>query len=112
MEEIARYDLQIYRGKTYRKDGRIRIDGEPLDLTACMIEAQIRPEENSPKLIAEFEIDRADQEDGYFSMNLDSETTAAIPNGIYYWDLKVIDPDGDVNYYVHGRTVIGGRVTE
>ena len=110
-EDRARVDLTIYKGQFWKKDAWFKEDGVIMDLTGVTAEAQIRPEENSEDLIADItcEIDSAE---GHLAMSLSAAQTAAIPPGVYYWDLKMTDTEDLPDYPLFGRVHIIGRVTE
>lgn len=110
-ENRARYDLQIYKGATYRKTAWFKQNGKPFDLTGYTAAAQIRPSVNSDILTSDIacEIDLAA---AAVSLGLSAEQTALLPAGIQEWDLKMIDQNGNVAYYVYGKVFITGRVTE
>lgn len=110
-ENRARYDLQIYRGATYRKSAWFKQNGKTYDLTGYTAAAQIRPSVNSTVLTSDITCE-IDLSEGAVSLGLTAEQTALLPPGIQEWDLKMIDPNGNVAYYVYGKVFITGRVTE
>ena len=81
-----------------------------MDLTGCVVKAQIRPAENSPRLTAAFDVD-VEPAAGHVQLVLESEITAGILPGIYVWDMKLTNADGEDMYYIYGRVVVTGRVT-
>ena len=108
--ERARYDLEIYKGATFRKSGTWTIDDEPVDFTDCVIKSQIRMSENGT-LVADIDIDTIPTE-GVIMLGLSAEKTAQLTPGIYYWDLKIVDTDEIVRYDLYGKVSVTGRVTE
>ena len=108
--ERARYDLEIYKGATFRKSGTWTIDDEPVDFTDCVIKSQIRMSENGT-LVADIDIDTIPTE-GVIMLGLSAEKTAQLTPGIYYWDLKIVDADEIVKYDLYGKVSVIGRVTD
>jgi len=106
----AKKDLSCYKGQTYEQNFYFKQRGEPMDLSALTPKSQIRPNENSRTLIAEF-ICSKDAEAGKVSLSLDAFVTAALNPGIYHWDLKMVDDIGTVKYWVRGKFSVTGRVT-
>ena len=104
-------NLHCYRGQTYRQNIYFKSRGEPIDLTGVTCKAQIRPKENSPKLVTEFGCTVYGNK-GMIELYLSSETTADIKPGTYAWDLQVTNGEGDVEYYLAGNISFTGRVTE
>ena len=110
-----RYDLQIYRGADYCKDAWFKTHNQqgaeiPFDLTGYTAKAQIRPSENSQVLTQEITCD-IDAVNGKVHLEIICQDTAQIPQGIYFWDLK-LEREGSVSYYVYGKVFVEGRVTE
>ena len=108
-----RHDLTCYKGQTYSQNiyFRYKETHQPIPLDGISAEAQIRPSQNSPILTADL-ICTVYASEGKVNLSLPPETTAEIPNGFYEWDLKMTDESGDVAYYVKGKYVVTGRVTE
>lgn len=109
-ENRVRYDLEIYKGATYRKTAWFKQNKQPIDLTGYSAKAQIRPSLNSETLTVELTVE-IDLEEGAITMGIEPEITATLPQSIQEWDLQVIDPDGIVYYYIYGKVYIIGRVT-
>ena len=110
----VRYDLEVYKGQTWEQSFTFLNDGEtptPIDLTGSTAKAEIRPADNSPVLTASFVVSKEDAS-GIVYLALTSEQTASLPAGVQAWDLKIIDTNDVVNYWVKGKVVITGRVTE
>ena len=105
----AEHDLTCYKGQTYEQNLYFKQRGQPVDLTGITAKAQIRPEENSTTLIAEFAV-TIDAEAGKISLGLTDTVTAAIRDGVYFWDLKAVS-DSAVRYWVRGKFIVSGRVT-
>lgn len=104
-------DLYCYKGQTFSQNLYFKQSGHPYDLTNYTVKSQVRPSENSKTLIAEFDCS-IDTELGRISLYLSNETTAALPDGAYAWDLKTIDGNDAVKYWVRGKFIVSGRVTE
>ena len=111
MAERERYDIEIYRGATSKKDARYKINDSPVDLTDYTVRAQIRPQENSETLTAEITCE-VTAEQGLIEMSLGPEETVAIAPGTYFWDLKITDEAGEADVDIYGKAVVKGRVTE
>ena len=103
-------DLFCYRGQTWTQNIYFKQHDEPIDLTGVTFRSQVRPEENSETLSAEFTV-HVDGAAGKVSLVLPDSVTAAFLDGVYYWDLKATD-DGEVKYWVRGKFIVSGRVTE
>ena len=111
MTERARYDLTIYKGSTYRKTAWFKRNKAAIDLTGYTAKAQIRPSVNSKTLISEFSVEIVPAQ-GALTLCLQADETEILNPGTYEWDLQLIDPYGNVYYYLYGKTNVIGRVTE
>lgn len=109
----VRRDLTLYKGQTYSQNiyFKYKQTHDPIPLDGITAKAKIRPSNNSTILIAEFDCTVYASE-GKVNLSLDTGTTALIPDGIYAWDLKMTDESGNVAYYVKGKVIVDGRVTE
>ena len=111
MAKPVYHDLYCYKGQTYEQNLYFKQNKQPIDLTGITFRSQIRPAENSPVLVAEFDV-VTDAEIGKVSLNLTAEQTSAIRDSAYFWDLKATDESDIVKYWVRGKFIVSGRVTE
>lgn len=108
-----RRDLTLWKGQTYSQNIWFTYETtkQPIPLDGITAKAEIRPSYNSKVLIATL-ICTVYANEGKVNLALDAETTAAIAPGIYAWDLKMTDQSGQVAYYIEGKFIVDGRVTE
>ena len=111
MVQPVRHDLQCYKGQTWSQDIFILQNRLPVDLSGITAKAEIRPSENSPVLTAEMRVTVYGSE-GKINLFLGSSRTAVIKPGFYAWDLKGVDGQDEVTYWIKGQFVVTGRVTE
>lgn len=104
-------NLSCYKGQTYEQNFYFKRNKMPIDLTGITFRSQVRPEENSQTLTAEFAV-LMDAEAGKVSLNLTDAQTAALRDGVYFWDMKAVDGADIVKYWVRGKFFVSGRVTE
>ena len=116
----VRYDLSCYKGQSYcqplyfkQKQTDPQTGKEILvtyPLTGWVAKAEIRPSENSPVLTAEMVVN-VTEADGLISLALTDEQTAQIPMGVYHWDIYTVH-NGKKQYWIKGKFIVTGRVTE
>ena len=112
MTQPIKQDLKCYKGQTFRQNFYFKENGETLALGNMTAKSQIRPNENSNKLTAEFTCSIVPEE-GMVCLYIPSDTTANIPSGNYAWDLKMVNSENnEVDYYIRGKFIVEGRVTE
>ena len=110
MIKPVRNDLQCYKGQTFIQPILFERSKHPWPLSGLAAKAQIRPSENSTKLIAEMTATVYDA-DGLIELYLNSGQTAAIEPGFYTWDLKTTNEHGDVIPWLYGQFIVTGRTT-
>ena len=104
-------DLYCYKGQTYEQNIYFKRDGQPIDLTGVTVTSQIRPGENSEILTADFDVAVAGSE-GKVSLRLSDAVTATLWSSVYYWDMRAVDGHDTVVYWIRGKFIVSGRVTE
>lgn len=109
----VKHTLNCYKGQTFSQGiyFKSQTTGDPIQLDGITAKAQIRPAENAACLVAEFAA-TVIPEDGKVSLDLAAEETAALTSGVNLWDLKLTDEAGNVAYYICGKFIVEGRITE
>ena len=107
------HDFVIYKGQSWTQNLYYKIGEQKAvyPLVGWTAKAEIRPEENSPELSAEIHANVTGSE-GMISLALTPEQTSELMQGVYHWDYKTIDDKGTVKYWMFGRFIVRGRVTE
>lgn len=103
-------DLYCYSGQTWSQTITFKRSGEPIDLSGSTAKAQVRPVENSQTLSAEMTCVVLGSA-GKIMLGLSSEQSSRLRPGNYRYDLKVTNGT-DVQYYICGKFIVKGRVTE
>ena len=98
---MERYDLAAHRGATFSRTIRLEKGGTVLDLTGWTAKAQVRPEPDAPTLICEMDVTVIPAE-GKVKIRIPAEVTAEIPQGVYAWDIRMTDAEGESRYYLGG----------
>lgn len=112
MKRPVRQDFICYKGQSWNRNLRFKwkTSKDPVDMTGWTAKAEIRPEENSDILLADLNAAVTGVE-GMVSLALRSEQSAALWDGVYYWDLYTIEPNGEKKYWLYGKFIVKGRVT-
>lgn len=101
-------DLTIAQGATHQVRFRWSYGGEPVDLSAATVRAQVRHRFQSP-VLASFTCTGSD--DGHVLATLSPAITTALVAAEHRWDLEVAWPDGDVCRLLMGSCVVSPEVT-
>lgn len=91
-------NLVLYRGDDFSLTINATIGGEPTDLSAAQIRAQIRRVPTSEEVLGEFDVHTADST---IQLSLSGDVIAGLPPACV-WDCE-LSP--------HGPTVVAGRIT-
>ena len=108
---MEQYDILIHRGETFWKEIRIKENGVPIDLENWSGSCQVRSHPDGGNLILSVMV-IFDLTENTVNLYASDEMTAAIPSGVYAWDLKLIDPDEIVRYLIGGAFKVLPVVTE
>lgn len=101
----ATYNINIPQNASFSMTFQFKgSDGVPLDLTDYTISADIWTANKRQKL-ADFTTEWIDRTLGKFSINLTAEQTALV-SMVGYWDLLVINPAGEKDYWLRGKTAL------
>jgi hypothetical protein len=101
----ARYDITVYQRATFRRRFTL-----PFDCTGHTIEAQIWSNRRVTKIV-QFDVEWVNQEEGIFELVADfTQTSTTVKNG--KWDLMVVYPNQDRNYWVEGDVIVDPGYTE
>lgn len=113
MAKPIRQDLYCYKGQTYSQNiyFTYRATKTIKPLTGITAEAEVRPSPNSTTLTATLTCSVYANE-GRINLAMDATTTAGLNPGTYAWDLKATNADQEVEYYLCGKFIVDGRVTE
>ena len=108
---MERYDIVIHRGETLDKVIRIKENGMPVNLENWSGCCQVRAHPDGGTLILSVMI-VFDLDENKINLYARDDETAAIPSGVYAWDLKLTDPDEVVRYMIGGAFKVLPVVTE
>ncbi len=113
----ATKDLTLYRGDSFDLPVRLRQKlingslGDPVDLTGCTVDAEIRSTEDEAGVVATFGCDLdADPTTGIVTLSLTKVETAALTGG-GVWDMQITFPDGKTQTYLAGKVYLTKDVT-
>ena len=107
----AERNITIYKGDTYFHQINIKdSSNQSIDIAGRTYISQIRKAKSSEIIIASFDIEVLNAEDGEILVSLDAEVTSAINAGVYYYDLQ--ETNGNiVTTLMGGKAVITGEVS-
>lgn len=104
------YNLLIECGADFSLAFVLKNNGEVYDLTDWVFAAQMRSAPDSG-VLADFETTIS--EDGVrMTLALDYETTSALEEGHFRWDLFAIRPDGVRMRLLEGNATVVSRITD
>jgi hypothetical protein len=105
------YSIRVPQRATLEEDFVLKAAGEPVDLTGYTILAQIWKDEKRRTKIADMTVEYLDVENGSIRLSLTrSETRQIKYDG--YWDLLVIEPSGNADYWLEGTVVLDTGLTD
>lgn len=114
LKRPVRQDFICWKGQSWNRNLRFKVgtgsQQTTKDLTGWTAKAEIRPEQNSDTLSAEIHANVTGT-DGMISLGLLADETAQLWPGDYSWDLRTVEPNGEVKYWLYGKFTVKGRTT-
>jgi hypothetical protein len=114
---VARQNLVVYQGSDFRRALEFR-DGSSvlLDLTGFTFRAQARPSHAASEIAFEFEFTLRDQTAniGIVDMHLPAVATEVLSiskETNYFYDIEMVDTEGDVRRIMEGQIKVYPEVT-
>ena len=114
-------DLLIRQGATLGpfQGAMTNPDGTPVDLSGCVLRAQIRKKALDPAVVTPVTVTITDPLSGQYVFGLNAELTAAIvagesikdPTSKYVWDMEMVDASGQVLPLYYGDVSVFREVT-
>ena len=103
----ANFNLTIYQGDTFTSDFQLiqNIGGEdqPVHLGGLTPLAQIRIRPDDEDVIAQFDVQITDEEEGKFRFFIDNDQTRFLPR-VSFYDFQTVDgEDGSVKTWLAGK---------
>ena len=105
------YDFSVKRGATFSVSLRFKQSGSVMDLTGYSVKSQVRVCPDGGALVAEMSA-AVTPEEGLVVLSIADEVTAGMESGLYAWDMRMTDPEGNTRYYIGGKFAVLPSVTE
>jgi len=104
----ARRDINIYKGDTYTHSVTLQDSNtSAIDVSARTYVAQVKNSAASTEVIASFDIDASDAENGVVVLTLSSTQTRGLKTGNYYYDLEET-ADSVITTLMFGDAIVSG----
>jgi hypothetical protein len=112
---VFKVKLVVYQGSTFRKHMTWRAAGVPVDLTGCTARMQIRPEVESPTVLASLTTENGGITLGGVAGTIDLYLSSAATT-LFSWeegayDIEFIFTNGDVLRKIAGSVKVSPEVT-
>lgn len=108
----GKYNFSIDQGTTLSKPIAIQsAPGVALGITGYTFRGQMREDYDSATVVAAFVITIVNAATGTIQVSLADTITAAIPAGIYLYDIEYVDTSGSVTRLLEGKITIRPEVT-
>lgn len=107
-----RNNIEIDQGSTYYSPFRLAKNGAAIDITGYSFRSQIRSAYGDAAAVASFAVNILDGTDGTFAMSMSDTASAALPAGVYLYDMEMVDLSGKVTRLVEGKVKVRPEVTK
>lgn len=107
----ATYTLRIPQRATLEEPLVLKASGQPVNLTGYTVLASIWKDETRTTKLADLTVIYVNRALGSIKIRLDRSSTRAITRS-GFWDLLVIEPGGDADYWLEGPAVLDIGLTD
>lgn len=101
----ASYSLHIRQRATLEEPLVLKAAGQPMNLTGFTLVASIWRDQRRDEKLADLTVNYVDRAQGQVSLYLSRNQTRGLSGG-GYWDLLVIEPSGNADYWLEGPVFI------
>lgn len=107
----ATYSLRVPQRATLEESLVLKAGGQPVNLTGYTVLASIWKDEKRREKLADLTVVYVNRAAGSIKLRLDRAGTRAITRS-GFWDLLVIEPGGDADYWLEGPAVLDVGLTD
>ena len=110
----AFYTIACYQGATFNKVFTWEVDAVPVNLTGYTARMQVRSTKDSATTIVSLTTGSGitlGGAAGTITLDLSATATAALPSGVYLYDLELVSGGGQVTRLLEGKFTISAEVT-
>lgn len=107
----ANYILRIPQRATLEESIVLKSNGQPINLTGYTVLGSIWKDRERREKITDLDVIYTNRATGSIKLRLDRTATRAITQG-GFWDLLVIEPGGDADYWLEGPAPLDIGLTD
>lgn len=107
----AYYSLRIPQRATLEEPFTLKSNGAPVNLTGYTILGSIYKDRDRREKLADLDVVYTNRSLGSFKLRLDRTITRTITQG-GFWDLLVVEPGGDADYWLEGPAPLDIGLTD
>lgn len=108
------FNIRILNDTDYRRKFTVYADkcrSTLKDLSGYTFKAEAKVSEDDELPAFEFDIDTSDAINGGITLSILHDVNISIENGEYVWDLRVVDPNDDVDRWLKGTVTVEKTTT-
>lgn len=107
----ANYNLRIPQRATLEEPIVLKSNGQPINLTGYTILASIYKDRDRREKLVDLDVIYTNRATGSIKLRLDRTVTRTLTQG-GFWDLLVIEPGGDADYWLEGPAPLDIGLTD
>lgn len=107
----ATYSLRVPQRATLEEPMVLKAGGQPVNLTGYTVLASIWRDEKRRQKLADLTVVYVNRAQGSIKLRLDRAITRTITRS-GFWDLLVIEPGGDADYWLEGPAPLDVGLTD
>ena len=105
------YNFVLDQGATFTRQLTVKDDGSVMNLTGYSVASKMRSTHDSSTVVGTFTCTISNASGGVITMNMTANTTSAIEEGIYVYDIEITSSAGTVTRLMEGNVTVNPEVT-
>ena len=105
------YNFILEQGATFTRTLTVKENNSAMNLTGYSVASKMRSTHDSSTVVGTFTCTISNASGGVITMNMTANTTSAIEEGIYVYDIEITSSAGTVTRLMEGNVTVNPEVT-
>ena len=105
------YNFILEQGATFTRTLTVKENNSAMNLSGYSVASKMRSTHDSSTVVGTFTCTISNASGGVITMNMTANTTSAIEEGIYVYDIEITSSAGTVTRLMDGNVTVNPEVT-
>tara|TARA_R110002020_G_scaffold158475_1_gene341636 strand:- start:390 stop:725 length:336 start_codon:yes stop_codon:yes gene_type:complete len=105
------YNFILEQGATFTRTLTVKENNSAMNLSGYSVASKMRSTHDSSTVVGTFTCTISNASGGVITMNMTANTTSAIEEGIYVYDIEITSSAGTVTRLMEGNVTVNPEVT-